>query len=130
MKKRIIEGLMSGDKRSQSEAYGLYKSRLLGYIINNGVDRWTAEDLIHDIFIRVFRNIHKLRSPEYFDSWLYKISYNIIIDFIRSRGSVNTAEVAGYEYLYSENWEVRLMDKDEVAILLKYLPGNLHRHQV
>ncbi len=42
-----------------------------------------AQDITHDIFIKVYMNLGSYRSQSRFSTWLYSITYNYCIDFLR-----------------------------------------------
>jgi len=43
-----------------------------------------AEDLTHDVFIRVFRSLHSY-TPGTFEGWLHRITTNVFLDRMRRR---------------------------------------------
>jgi RNA polymerase sigma factor (sigma-70 family) len=43
-----------------------------------------AEDLTHDVFIRVFRSLHSYQ-PGTFEGWLHRITTNLFLDMVRRR---------------------------------------------
>lgn len=49
-------------------------------IIHNKDD---AEDVAQDVFIEVFRSVHKFRSDSKLSTWLYRIAVNRSLNFIR-----------------------------------------------
>ena len=42
-----------------------------------------AEDLTHDIFIKVYMNLASFKEKSKFSTWLYSITYNFCIDYLR-----------------------------------------------
>lgn len=42
-----------------------------------------AEDLTHDIFIKILLNLSKFKHKSKFSTWIYSITYNYCIDFLR-----------------------------------------------
>src|SRR5512142_2722581 len=44
-----------------------------------------AEDLLQDVFLRVYRQLGTVRDPQRLESWIYQIARNRIIDHYRSR---------------------------------------------
>ena len=43
-----------------------------------------AEDLTHDVFIRVFRSLHSY-TPGTFEGWLHRITTNVFLDKMRRK---------------------------------------------
>ncbi|MBX7246045.1 MAG: sigma-70 family RNA polymerase sigma factor [Candidatus Sumerlaeaceae bacterium] len=46
-------------------------------------NREAAEDLVQDVFLRVFLNLDKLAQPKYFGTWLGRITRNLAMDWAR-----------------------------------------------
>lgn len=46
-------------------------------------DSLLAEDLTHDIFIKILMNLSKFKHKSKFSTWIYSITYNYCIDFLR-----------------------------------------------
>jgi RNA polymerase sigma-70 factor, ECF subfamily len=59
-------------------------------------DAW---DLTQDVFVRVYRNLHRYQ-PGTFDGWLYRITRNLFLDGIRRRRRYRT------EPLPEQEWRV------------------------
>ena len=75
-----------GKTESMEHLYHAYKIPVMNLAYRFTGDSCLAEDLLQDIFIKVFVNIKKLRSPEAFNSWLYRIAVNTCMSFARKRG--------------------------------------------
>jgi len=50
--------------------------------VNNVHD---AEDILQDVFIKVYRNLNKLRKVTSINAWLFTISNNSIIDYYKKK---------------------------------------------
>ena len=46
-------------------------------------DTELARDVAQEVFLRLFRVIHRYRSGASFDAWLYRIAFNLAIDALR-----------------------------------------------
>ena len=57
-----------------------YKAKLLSYIrrlTNSGLEE--AEDILQDVFIKVYLNLNDFNSDLKFSSWIYRITHNQVI---------------------------------------------------
>ena len=65
-----------------------YKVKLLAYIrrISN-VSNEEAEDLLQDVFLKVFVNLNDFDNGLKFSSWIYRITHNLVIDNFRKTKS-------------------------------------------
>lgn len=52
-----------------------------GFVSNLGVPEIYKEDLIQEIFVAAYTNIHKLKDMSSLEPWLYRISYRKMILF-------------------------------------------------
>ena len=74
-------------------------------------DRQEAEDLAQDVFVRVYRNLHRY-SPGTFDGWLYRITKNLFLDRIRRRRRIRMVP------LPDEDWHRSLEDGPDPSALV------------
>jgi RNA polymerase sigma-70 factor (ECF subfamily) len=96
-----------------------YERRLLYYIhriLGNDVDR---EDVLQEVWVRVFLKINKLRAPEAFRVWLYKIAHDVAMSQLRQCKRHETAswnEDVADEAAERSDWnELELLDRVELV---------------
>jgi RNA polymerase sigma-70 factor (ECF subfamily) len=66
--------------------YRTYGGELYGFAVNHLGDRGLAEELVQEVFTRVWRNADKFDPDRAtFRTWLYGIARNAVIDFNRRR---------------------------------------------
>ena len=82
----LVNRCQDGDTDAMERVYIAYKSSLLSLAYRFTGDSSLAEDLFQEIFIKIFINIKKLRSPEAFNSWLYRIAVNTCMSYARKKG--------------------------------------------
>ncbi len=58
-----------------------FNQQLLAFIRFKVKDKSVAEDILQDVFIKVFQNLDSLQDKEKLRSWLYSISRNAIYDY-------------------------------------------------
>ena len=75
----------TGEPAAQSELVRKYTRRISGHvrIIIHQPD--AVEDVVQTVFIKMFRRLSRLRDPGSFESWLFRLSRNTALDFIRRR---------------------------------------------
>lgn len=63
-----------------------YQVRLFNYIIRiSGVRAEDAEDILQDIFLKIYLNLNDFDRTQKFSSWAYAISHNQVISQFRKR---------------------------------------------
>ena len=61
-----------------------YESKLLRYILRiSGIKKEDAEDLLQEVFIKVYENLNDFDQKLKFSSWIYRITHNMVIDNFR-----------------------------------------------
>lgn len=63
--------------------YEQNRSRVYHHVLNYVSDRETAMDLTQDIFLKAFENLHAFRWKSTFSTWLYAITRNHCIEYIK-----------------------------------------------
>jgi RNA polymerase sigma-70 factor (ECF subfamily) len=83
----LIERSQRGDQTAMEALYGRYKTALFNLAFRYTFDRATAEDLLQEIFIKVFTHIGSVNRTETFTAWVYRIALNTCYSHLRSRKS-------------------------------------------
>ncbi len=89
----IINGLKAGDLNALEKVYVEYGEKILSYIRSYFIyDPYTAEDILHETFITIYKSITALKDKTKFLSWAYAIAANKCKNYIkkRNRTIVNT----------------------------------------
>ncbi len=61
-----------------------YRTKLERYINRRtSVSNHDKEDILQDVFIKIYRNINEYDNSLIFSSWIYRITHNYIIDWHR-----------------------------------------------
>ena len=61
-----------------------YEQKLLRYIIRiSGISKEEAEDILQEVFIKVYQNLNNFDSSLKFSSWIYRITHNQVISNYR-----------------------------------------------
>ncbi|MFA6090822.1 MAG: sigma-70 family RNA polymerase sigma factor [Candidatus Gracilibacteria bacterium] len=67
-----------------AEIIDLYQEKLMRYIVHTtNISPLDAENLLQDIFIKVYQYIYEYDKRYSFSSWIYRIAHNMIIDNFR-----------------------------------------------
>jgi RNA polymerase sigma-70 factor (ECF subfamily) len=78
-----IEASRGGDRRALEEVIRHYQDRVAGFIISIVGRESDYEDLCQTAFVKMAFALPKLRSPEIFEPWLFRIARNVCIDHLR-----------------------------------------------
>src|SRR6476660_5366012 len=64
----------SGSHEALDELFKSVQEPLFGYIVNLVRDKHLAEDILQEVFIRIYRKLRWLREPQAFRAWTYQIA--------------------------------------------------------
>ena len=64
----------SGSHEALDQLYKAVQDPLFRYIVSLVRDEHVAEDILQEVFIRIYRKLRWLRDPEAFRSWAYQIA--------------------------------------------------------
>lgn len=94
IEKEIVALLERGDKKAITLLYDNYSDALYGVIKKIISDDDTAQDVLQESFIKIWRYSKKYDSDKAkLFTWLYRIAYNTAIDKVRSQKNKDSKEV-------------------------------------
>lgn len=85
----ILKIRESGSGEDFGILYKRYHSRVLDKCYGMIRDRGEALELTEDIFIKAFEKLPGFRQQSTFSSWLYSITYNHCVDYLRERNKLH-----------------------------------------
>lgn len=94
----LIEKFIAGSTEAFNFLVWRWQNKVYSFVYRYVQDTDDAKDITQMTFIRVFKNIRKLRDRSKFKSWLYQIAANISKDELKKRNKRNTRSV-------DEEWE-------------------------
>lgn len=86
LEKQFIESLKLGDRQTFALLYDRYGNNLFQVIVKIIASESEAENLLQDVFVKIWRNIHRYdASKGRLYTWLITIARRVAIDFVRSQ---------------------------------------------
>src|SRR3954470_23799028 len=87
MSSALLKSLQEGRSEEPLRVlYRTYSGELYGFALSSLGDRGLAEELVQDVFTRVWRHADQFDPTRAsFRTWLYGIARNAVIDFTRRR---------------------------------------------
>ena len=81
----LIDEALAGDEKAYWKIVNIYKDRLfrVSYCILHNADE--AEDIVQDVFVKMYKNLNKFRRQSSIYTWLYRITVNLSCNRIRSK---------------------------------------------
>jgi len=83
--RNIIELLKNGDLTAFDKVYRKYCRKLSGFVYHIVKTETDTEEIVQDVFVKLWNSREKLQPTKSFDAYLYTIAYNTTISMVRKR---------------------------------------------
>lgn len=89
----LVERCLNGDRQTFRLLYQRYQHKVRSTLYQLcGVS--VLDDLVQDVFLRVWKGLPNLKNPKHFSTWLYRITWNVATDrrqkFAKQRSELET----------------------------------------
>lgn len=74
---------------STETLYNNLRDQLKHFINSKVRDNELAEDILHDTFLKVHKNLNSLKENERIVSWIYQIARNAVNDYFRKKKNIS-----------------------------------------
>jgi RNA polymerase sigma-70 factor (ECF subfamily) len=81
----MVERAQSGDQTAFHRLVDHFQPEIFRMIFYRTRSQMDAEDLTQDVMLKAYKNIERLKAPEVFRSWLYRIAVNRVRDYYRKK---------------------------------------------
>lgn len=134
---KLMLELKNGNIKAYEEIVRRYKKPIINMIYKNtSGNKEDAEDLAQEVFIRVYNARENYKPKSKFSTWIFKITYNICIDFLRkfkrTEGLVEKTD-GGHELLIEQIPDPKLLEeeinKNELQLLIRNAVDSLTPQQ-
>ncbi|MEO9511191.1 MAG: RNA polymerase sigma factor [Flavobacteriaceae bacterium] len=116
-----INEVIQGNTKSFVILIDRYKHMVFTLAMKMLDNREEAEEVAQDVFVKVYQVLSGFKKDSKFSTWLYKITYNQSLDYLKKRGrNVRTSSIdTDKEYQWStvENVLDQLQRKERIAII-------------
>jgi RNA polymerase sigma-70 factor (ECF subfamily) len=93
---RLVRAVLQGDGAAFGGLVARYQKLIAGVAWRYGVQRQEIEDVVSEVLLKAFRNLHLYRPDHRFSTWLYRLAVNHVVDHgrraRRERGRVEMPE--------------------------------------
>lgn len=98
-----VKQTLEGDANAFAHVVHLYKDKMYGLALRIVRSPHDAEDLVQDAFVKAYENLHRFKGKSQLSTWLYRITYNAAISFLRKKGAASgqTRPADGRQLHYS-----------------------------
>lgn len=82
----VIERVRAGNTDAFEALVTAYQKQIYNLTLRYVSSPEDAADLTQESFLRAFRSLESFRGDSRFSVWMYRLTTNVCIDFLRSRG--------------------------------------------
>lgn len=126
--KRTDEELIAlcrkGDSAAQSELYKRYSRKLWGVCLRYAKNQMSAEDILQEGFIRIFKYLDQYKGEGSFEGWMRRTIVNTAINYYKKNlSSKDELDVDEMINIQSDNADaISQMSAEEILSVVQSLP--------
>tara|TARA_R110002012_G_scaffold283090_2_gene473232 strand:+ start:189742 stop:190320 length:579 start_codon:yes stop_codon:yes gene_type:complete len=83
----FIDALKAGKQFAYGKLIDDFQHKVFATCISFVPNKEDAEDIAQDVFVEVFNSIHKFKEQSKLSTWIYRITTNKCLEFIRTRNT-------------------------------------------
>jgi len=81
----LVERGRAGDLAAMESIYEMFKRPVFGLIYRHIQNQAVAEDLLQDVFLKIFSNLGNVRDAGTFPGWVFRIALNTCYSYLRQK---------------------------------------------
>lgn len=123
---RLIELIREGDPLSFEILFQKYYVRFYNFVLNLTKDPQTAEDIVQNVFMKIWINRKNLRPDQSIHNYIYVLSKHEVLNHIRDRKVYTQVErlvmaEQPYEAVTDQNMDLKELD-DRIRKFIAAMP--------
>jgi len=91
---RIVAAVLAGDDGASNELFARHAPMVFRVARRVSGDAALAEDLVQDVFVRVFECLPNFRGDSRFTTWLYRVAVTTCLNGVRRPRRIRRVEVS------------------------------------
>ena len=104
----VLRRVQQGDSEAFSQLVTAYEKQVYNLCLRMVTNPEDAQDLAQEAFLKAWRGLSFYKAESSFSTWLYRLTTNVCIDFLRKRKRSNTVSLSNEDE--GEAWELELPD--------------------
>jgi len=81
----LVTRSRDGDLAAMESLYEMFKRPVFGLLFRHAQNREAAEDLLQDVFLKVFNHLRNVRDAATFPGWVFRIAINTSYSYLRQK---------------------------------------------
>ena len=95
----LIEKLAGEDTRNFAfnQLVRKYQERIYWHVRKMVIDHDDADDVVQEVFIKVWKNLHRFRQDAQLYTWIYRIATNECLNFLKKKKRTSLLSLTDYQ---------------------------------
>jgi RNA polymerase sigma-70 factor, ECF subfamily len=85
---QLVSEYLAGNEAAFKQLVERYLKWLYNFVFQLTQDKAAAEDIVQDVFVKVWKNISSFDSEKKFSTWIFAIAKNTAYDFLKKKKSI------------------------------------------
>ncbi len=118
----LIEKLAREDTRNFAfnQLVRKYQERIYWHVRKMVLDHDDSDDVVQEVFIKVWKNLHSFRQDAQLFTWIYRIATNECLNFLKKKKRVSMMSLTDYQDILVSKLDLSVqMDGDAIEIKLQ-----------
>jgi len=123
MDEAVVKRFIADDMRAFDLIYSEFNPRLKKFISVLTKNESDADELVQEVFIKIWQNREKLKNYSSFESYLFRVAYRTTIDLLRKRSkeAKYIEHVKSLQVFEEYPDHIEELDRDELEVKLNHL---------
>lgn len=114
----LVRRCLRRDSRAQMRLYRKYVQAMYNTVVRMVPNKMDAEDIIQEVFVKVFQKLNKFRGESTLGAWIKRITVNTTLNFIRQRKEI--------KFMENEEWDRSNLLQEEKKIDPEFSMKQVH----
>ena len=124
----IVQSCVRKERRAQHYLYEHFKGKMFAVCLRYANNRYDAEDLLQEGFVKVFRDIHQYRGEGSLEGWIRRVIVHVSLQYIQKQRRQILEEKQYALENYEEDSGESIFGSDEapkaiIKMMQKLAPG-------
>ncbi|MGC9471902.1 MAG: RNA polymerase sigma factor [Bacteroidales bacterium] len=85
----LVQGCLENKREFQRMLYDQYAPAMYGICLQYAGNRNQAKDILQDVFIKIFRNLHQFEGKGSLEGWIRRVITNTAIDHFKTKKRIH-----------------------------------------
>lgn len=122
---KLIKQCQKKSHKAFDELYKLYSPIVFGICLRYTKDRFEAEDLLQECFLKILDKIQDYEFKGSFEGWIRRLTVNHAINYLKAKKRIEFDDIndTNIDYSLNEIGIIEVMEAVEILKLINQLPA-------